>query len=347
VMAIDQAGNTDTSTTACPPPTTQSGPCSRYTWTINTSLPQTTINSGPSDPTSSNSATFAFSSPNVPGATFECKLDGAVFSPCIPPQSFSGLSEGQHSFSVRAKNAAGIVDPEPPTRTWKVDLTPPETAIHSGPSGATTSNSATFAFSASETGSGFQCRIDGGEWGQCASPKVYADLELGGHSFEVRGIDAAANVDASPARRTWSVNAPPVTPASVSGPQLLSPFPVVRIAGKFTTRGVLLRLFQVSVREGMKVVIRCAPRRRCPFGRQSRTAARGGSVEFLAYAAKFLRIRRLEGHILPAGIKLEVFITKPGMIGKYTRFKIRKARPPKRTDRCLPPNSSKPIACPS
>jgi hypothetical protein len=119
----------------------------------------------------------------------------------------------------------------------------------------------------------------------------------------------------------------------------------VRISGKFTSRGVLLRLFQVSVRDGMKVVIRCAPRRRCPFGRQSRTAAR--SIEYEVRAAKLIRIRRLEGRLLPAGIKLEVFITKPGMIGKYTRFKIRKSKPPRRTDRCLQPDSSKPVACPS
>jgi hypothetical protein len=120
----------------------------------------------------------------------------------------------------------------------------------------------------------------------------------------------------------------------------------VRIAGKFTHRGVLLRLFQVSVRDGMKIVIRCAPRRLCPFGRQRRMAA-SGSIEYEAHAAKYVRIRRLEGRLLPAGIKLEIFITKPGLIGKYTRFNVRKAKPPKRTDRCLPPNSSKPIACPS
>jgi hypothetical protein len=136
-----------------------------------------------------------------------------------------------------------------------------------------------------------------------------------------------------------------VSPAA-AGPQLLAPFPVVRIAGKFTKRGIQLRLFQVSVRDGMKVVIRCAPRKRCPFGRQSSVAS-NGAVEYVAHASKYIRVRRLEGRVLKAGIRLEVFITKPGMIGKYTRFKIRKAKPPRRVDRCLPPDSNKPIACPS
>ena len=44
-------------------------------------------------------------------------------------------------------------------------------------------------------------------------------------------------------------------------------------------------------------------------------------------------------------MKLEVFVTKPGMIGKYTRFKIRKAKAPTRTDRCLMPGSNKPVRC--
>jgi hypothetical protein len=344
VRAIDQAGNTDTSAIACPDPSTPSGPCNRYAWTVDTTLPQTTIDSSPSNPTNSTSATFSFSS-TADGASFECKLDGAgAWSPCSSPETFTGLSEGQHTFSVRAKDPAGNVDPVPATRTWRVDLTSPETAIHSGPSGATTSSSATFGFSSSESGSSFQCRIDGGEWGQCSSPKVYADLQLGGHTFEVRAIDGAANVDASPAKRTWSVNASPAALAA-SGPSLLSPFPVVRISGKFTSRGVLLRLFQISVRDGMKVVIRCAPRRLCPFARHSRTATRG--LKYQVRSAKFIRVRRLERRLLRAGIKLEVFITKPGLIGKYTRFKIRKSKPPRRTDRCLPPNSSKPVACPS
>jgi hypothetical protein len=326
--AIDAAGNLDQSEAT-------------FIWTIDTNLPDTRIDSGPSGATSSTSATFNFSS-NKPAATFECQLDAAAWQVCQSPMTLTGLAEGQHSFNIRAKDAAGT-DPVPETRTWKVDLTSPETTIHSGPSGATTSTSGTLTFTASEAGSSFQCRLDGGEWSQCSSPKVYADLSLGAHTFEVRAIDAAANVDASPARRTWSISAPPVVPVTASGPLLLSPFPVVRIAGKFTSRGVLLRLFQISVREGMKVVIRCTPRKRCPFGRQARTA----TVELRAHAAKFLRIRKLEGHLLRAGIRLEVFITKPGMIGKYTRFKIRKSRPPKRTDRCLPPNSSKPMTCPS
>ena len=62
-----------------------------------------------------------------------------------------------------------------------------------------TSTSASFSFSSSESGSTFQCRLDGGAWGSCASPKSYSALGLGGHEFDVRAIDGAGNVDGSPA----------------------------------------------------------------------------------------------------------------------------------------------------
>ena len=88
------------------------------------------------------------------------------------------------------------------------DTSPPDTTISSGPTGTVSSSSASFGFSASELGSSFECRIDGGAWGGCSSPKDYTGLPDGAHSFEVRATDAAGNADASPASRTWSVDVP-------------------------------------------------------------------------------------------------------------------------------------------
>jgi hypothetical protein len=51
--------------------------------------------------------------------------------------------------------------------------------------------------------------------------------------------------------------------------------------------------------------------------------------------------------LLRPGAVLEVSITKQGEIGKYTRYGIRKRRPPKRIDRCLLPGVTNPTACPS
>jgi len=81
--------------------------------------PDTTIESGPNGPTSTNTATFDFSS-NENGVTYECSLDGGAFTACTDPSTFSNLGVGPHTLSVRAKDAAGNVDPTPATRAWSV-----------------------------------------------------------------------------------------------------------------------------------------------------------------------------------------------------------------------------------
>ena len=65
------------------------------------------------------------------------------------------------------------------------DTTAPETAIDSGPSGTVSSASASFGFSSSETGSTFQCSLDGAAFASCASPKDYTGLSEGSHTFEI------------------------------------------------------------------------------------------------------------------------------------------------------------------
>src|SRR5215212_8505225 len=86
----------------------------------------------------------------------------------------------------------------------KVDRKPPETTISSGPATSTTSATAGFTFSSSESGSRFQCRTDGGAWSACASPWT-GSFAAGPHLFEVRAIDQAGNVDSTPSAWTWTV----------------------------------------------------------------------------------------------------------------------------------------------
>lgn len=92
------------------------------------------------------------------------------------------------------------------TRCDPPDTTPPDTEITSGPSGATKATTAAFRFSASEAGSSLQCRLDGGAFESCASPKEYADLSDGEHTFRVRAVDGAGNIDPTPASRNWTVD---------------------------------------------------------------------------------------------------------------------------------------------
>ena len=87
------------------------------------------------------------------------------------------------------------------------DVTPPETTITSEPSATTTATTASFSFVSSESGSSFGCKVDGGRWGRCKAPRAYTGLALGSHSFAVRAIDSAGNVDPTPATWSWSVEA--------------------------------------------------------------------------------------------------------------------------------------------
>jgi hypothetical protein len=187
-----------------------------------TTPPNTSILSGPPASTTATSSGFAMASTES-NSTFACKVDGANWTGCASPKSYSGLDTGAHTFSVRATDAAGNVDPTPATQTWTVeaiappppDTTAPDTAIASGPSGSTTSTEAAFGFTSSEPGSSFACKLDGGSWASCASPKSFTGLTVGSHAFSVRATDAAGNVDATPATQSWTVEAvvtpPPAT----------------------------------------------------------------------------------------------------------------------------------------
>jgi len=89
---------------------------------------------------------------------------------------------------------------------FKVDATPPDTALTSGPAGPTSFTNADFTFTASEAASSFECRLDGGAWQSCSSPKHYAGLSEASHDFQVRALDAAGNSDPTPASFTWTID---------------------------------------------------------------------------------------------------------------------------------------------
>jgi S-layer homology domain len=109
VTATDTAGHTS--------------PKTSYFFTVDTTAPDTNIDSQPPNPSNSADVTFTFSSTD-PSATFECQLDGSGFSACTSPQSYTGLANGSHTFEVRARDAAGNPDPTPASYTWTVSANP-------------------------------------------------------------------------------------------------------------------------------------------------------------------------------------------------------------------------------
>ena len=214
VRATDGAGNVDAT------PATRS-------FTVDATAPDTTINTGPSGTTTSNAPSFTFSGTEV-GSTFECKLDGpgaatGTYATCTSPRAYVALADGAYTFSVRATDAAGNPDATPATRSFTVDTAAPDTTITSGPTGTTNVASPSFAFTSTEAGSTFECKLDGpgattGTYAPCTSPRVLGPLVDGTYTFSVRATDAAGNVDASPATRSFTVETAAPDTAITTGP---------------------------------------------------------------------------------------------------------------------------------
>jgi hypothetical protein len=87
-----------------------------------------------------------------------------------------------------------------------VENTLPDTVIDSGPERTVGSHDATFSFSASGHGNGFECHLDRTKWQGCTAPHTVTGVPDGRHSFEVRALGQAGRPDPTPARREWIVD---------------------------------------------------------------------------------------------------------------------------------------------
>ena len=92
--------------------TDQPGPYGPY-------VPEASLTSTPPPLTGDNDPSFEFASPS-PSATFECRLDGGPWEACTSPKSYTDLSEGEHTFEVRASDATGNPVPTPTSYTWTI-----------------------------------------------------------------------------------------------------------------------------------------------------------------------------------------------------------------------------------
>ena len=346
---------------------------SARTWIVDRFAPETTITGGPADslPTSLRTP-FTFTSSEA--GTFSCSIDDGPFAGCSSPHSLSGLVDGAHTFRVRATDAYGHSDSSPATRVWTLDTTPPETEITDGPADRTVvaTNTVTFAFSSPESGAVFECRVDAGEFSVCSSP-YGATLPDGDHVFEVRGRDAAGNVDSTPARRSWRVSVPesdgdgdgatrsldcddadparrpgaPDIPANgvdedCDGKDADYPIVSAGITYQWAFKGAKAwptLLTVTKVQKGSTVKVRCENRKRgCPFASKT-----------LKGTGKDLDIRKLfRGRKLERGATVKIEVTAPGMTMKVVSFTVRNGKPPSGGKyRCRRPGAKATMSCPA
>lgn len=101
-----------------------------------------------------------------------------------------------------------------------VDDISPSTKLTSTPAALTNQATAEFSFSGKDDVAidRFECRLDAGNWQTCSSPQDYAGLAAGAHSIDVRSVDTATNIDASPASWAWFVDRTPPATDLASGP---------------------------------------------------------------------------------------------------------------------------------
>lgn len=178
-----------------------------------------TFTSAPNDPTNKSEANFAFTAAE-PGGRLECQLDGAAWTTCQSPRSFTGLSVGAHTFLVRQIDVADNIG-EIASYNWFIDKTPPPAPVVSGPSGISGSPTETFTFYSAEQGVSFKCSFDSAPPVACGSPYTVGPLSNGPHSFSVTSTDPAGN-QSSPTELGWTTDIGKFSVVITSSPSGLS-----------------------------------------------------------------------------------------------------------------------------
>jgi hypothetical protein len=138
----------------------------------------------------------------------------AAGSPTIDAGTSSGVLPGELDFDGEQRTQGPVPDIGADER----DSDPPDTTITGGPSGNTTDRTPDFTFSANESGSTFQCEVDGGGYFSCGGEPgqvTLGSLALGFHTLSVRAIDSFGNTDPTPATQSFTIVDPPEPPPGV------------------------------------------------------------------------------------------------------------------------------------
>jgi hypothetical protein len=327
--------------------------------------------------------TASFKIRSLSGIRFDCRL----IKPGVPAPAFADCGakggdntltrsfnatdlaqDGAYTFQARATDGAEL-DQSPLSRTWTIDTAPPNTTLVSPdlPEGVvTTLLNAAFTFASTEPGT-LQCSLDGAAFSTCTSPRTLPNLAFGSHTFSVRGVDRAGNIDATPAVRHWTVAAqdndgdgfnqrsdcddsdPTVHPTAreipangkdedCDGKDAPRPRVQATVAHGWSVLGSNVTLTRLQVKQlarGTKIELRCLGSG-CAFKRlKAKGKPRHGTLNLM----KTLKGDR---HEFRAGQTLEIRMTARRFIGKVLRFKLRAGKLPTPKELCLPPGAKKP-----
>jgi MYXO-CTERM domain-containing protein len=188
-----------------------------YTWVVDTVAPNTSIVSSPDDPSADPTGDFTFGATET-GVTYECMLDTGSWVSCTTNYTTPPLTDGEHTLSVRATDAAGNRDATPATYTWDVAAPLPITTIASYPTNPSNDTTGDFAFTNTKSPVTYECKLDTGDWASCGAGYTTPELTDGSHTLSVRATDENAVVEDPPVTFTWLVDTVPPDTSIVDKP---------------------------------------------------------------------------------------------------------------------------------
>ena len=254
---------------------------------------------------------------------------------------FGGLTPGTYTAQAEQSDDVGNVGrSEPVTFTVLAPAAapppPPVAAFKWAPAAPRTNEPITLASSSTDGGSAiksFAWALTGnGVFTQGESVVTTSFTTAGSHVIQLRVTDALG-------RSSTVAETIPVVSAPLP---LMQPFPVVRMAGSFSAAGAKISLLAALAPLGAQIKVTCRGKG-CPTKSQGFVATTGTKSKSGTAQITFRRFERF----LRGGVVLEVWISKPGQIGKFTRFVIHRGKSPTRVDQCLNPTGTVPMVCPS
>jgi subtilisin family serine protease len=153
-------------------------------WSVGEPPEPPEITSGPEAFVRVQTASFAWT--GLPGAQYQCRLDGLLWESCTTPLLLQDLGDGPHTLEIRQT----VLDltSDPTQWSWDVDASsPPAPEISSGPGAWSKAQTVAWRFSIAP-GADAYCRVDGQAWSTCSSPYSITNPTSGQHLFEVKQI---------------------------------------------------------------------------------------------------------------------------------------------------------------
>ncbi len=167
------------------------------------------IDSTLAETTADGSGNWKVAYPTIPTGTLvaatQTSVEGGTSELAIATTTADPAGGGGGSTGGDTKDKDKDKDDKGKKGKGKADKKAPETTIIKGPRGRSHKRTAKFKFVSSEPNSTFQCKLDKKPFKRCRSPKKYKRLKPGKHVFKVRAIDAAGNIDKTPAKRKFRV----------------------------------------------------------------------------------------------------------------------------------------------